>query len=112
MKPAPVDCVLVAELGRFADEDLGQLLLYRVIPHGKARRASEPQTLQTGNRHARGSGDELTYYARCQRALLWKVKPATCMAARVGRVCRSPQPTWSATCWTVVVVGARIPAAL
>ena len=49
--PAPVDCALAlaAELGRFADEDLGQLLRYQAVARPRAvRRATEANTLQTG----------------------------------------------------------------
>jgi hypothetical protein len=41
--------VAAAELGRFADEDLGQLLRYQAVAHpGAVRRATEANTLQTG----------------------------------------------------------------
>jgi transposase len=49
--PAPVDCALAlaAELGRFADEDLGQLLRYQSVARpGAVRRANEANTLQAG----------------------------------------------------------------
>src|SRR6266852_1851208 len=40
---------LAAELGRFADEDLGQLLRYQSVARpGAVRRANEADTLQTG----------------------------------------------------------------
>jgi hypothetical protein len=48
---AAVDRALgvAAELGRFADEDLGQLLRYQSVAHpGAVRRANEANTLQTG----------------------------------------------------------------
>ena len=48
---APVDraLALAAELGRFADEDLGQLLRYQSVARpGAVRRADEANTLQTG----------------------------------------------------------------
>jgi len=48
---ATVDRALgvAAELGRFADEDLGQLLRYQSVAHpGAVRRANEANTLQTG----------------------------------------------------------------
>src|SRR5947209_6991623 len=48
---ATVDRALgvAAELGRFADEDLGQLLRYQSVAHpGAVRRADEANTLQTG----------------------------------------------------------------
>jgi hypothetical protein len=47
---APVDraLALAAELGRFADEDLGQLLRYQAVARsGQAQRVGELQTLQT-----------------------------------------------------------------
>jgi transposase len=49
--PAPVDRALglAAELGRFADEDLGQLLRYQAVARpGGVRRANEANTLQSG----------------------------------------------------------------
>jgi hypothetical protein len=40
---------LAAELGRFADEDLGQLLRYQSVARpGAVRRADEANTLQRG----------------------------------------------------------------
>jgi len=49
--PSPVDhaLALAAELGRFADEDLGQLLRYQAVARpGGVRRADEANTLQNG----------------------------------------------------------------
>lgn len=49
--PAPVDRALglAAELGRFADEDLGHLLRYQAVARpGGVRRANEANTLQNG----------------------------------------------------------------
>jgi hypothetical protein len=49
--PWPVDRALAvaAELGRFADEDLGQLLRYQASARpGEMRRAGETQSLQDG----------------------------------------------------------------
>jgi transposase len=56
---APVDRALglAAELGRFADEDLGQLLRYQAVARpGGVRRADEVNTLQTGTAAWTGFG--------------------------------------------------------
>jgi hypothetical protein len=56
---APVDraLALAAELGRFADEDLGQLLRYQAVARsGQAQRVGELQTLQTGTSAWTGFG--------------------------------------------------------
>jgi transposase len=48
---------LAAELGRFADEDLGQLLRYQAVARpGEAQRVGEAQTLQTGTSAWAGFG--------------------------------------------------------
>jgi hypothetical protein len=48
---------LAAELGRFADEDLGQLLRYQAVARpGEAQRVGETQTLQTGTSAWAGFG--------------------------------------------------------
>jgi transposase len=48
---------VAAELGRFADEDLGQLLRYQSVAHpGAVRRANETNTLQTGTSGWTGFG--------------------------------------------------------
>jgi transposase len=57
--PAPVDRALglAAELGRFADEDLGQLLRYQAVARpGGVRRADEANTLQRGTAAWTGFG--------------------------------------------------------
>ena len=57
--PAPVDGALglAAELGRFADEDLGQLLRYQAVARpGGVRRADEANTLQRGTAAWTGFG--------------------------------------------------------
>jgi transposase len=57
--PAPVDRALglAAELGRFADEDLGQLLRYQAVARpGGVRRADEANTLQSGTAAWTGFG--------------------------------------------------------
>jgi hypothetical protein len=56
---AAVDRALAvaAELGRFADEDLGQLLRYQSVARpGGVRRADEANTLQTGTAAWTGFG--------------------------------------------------------
>jgi hypothetical protein len=57
--PTPVDRALglAAELGRFADEDLGQLLRYQAVARpGGVRRADETNTLQSGTAAWTGFG--------------------------------------------------------
>lgn len=57
--PTPVDnaLALAAELGRFADEDLGQLLRYQAVARpGGVRRADEANTLQKGTAAWMGFG--------------------------------------------------------
>jgi hypothetical protein len=57
--PAPVDhaLALAAELGRFADEDLGQLLRHQAVARpGEAHRVDETQSLQTGTAAWAGFG--------------------------------------------------------
>ncbi len=57
--PTPVDHALglAAELGRFADEDLGQLLRYQAVARpGGVRRADEANTLQKGTAAWMGFG--------------------------------------------------------
>ena len=57
--PAPVDRALglAAELGRFADEDLGQLLRYQAVARpGGVRRVDEATTLQSGTAAWTGFG--------------------------------------------------------
>jgi transposase len=57
--PSAVDraLALAAELGRFADEDLGQLLRHQAVARpGEAQRAGETQTLQTGTSAWAGFG--------------------------------------------------------
>src|SRR5438067_7691282 len=57
--PAPVERALAAaaELGRFADEDLGQLLRYQAVARtGGVRRANEANTLQRGTAAWTGFG--------------------------------------------------------
>src|SRR5262245_18142206 len=56
---APVEraLALAAELGRFADEDLGQLLRYQAVARpGGVRRANEANTLQSGTAAWTGFG--------------------------------------------------------
>jgi transposase len=57
--PTPVDRALglAAELGRFADEDLGHLLRYEAVARpGKPQRADEAKTLQMGTSAWAGFG--------------------------------------------------------
>jgi hypothetical protein len=57
--PAPVDRALglAAQLGRFADEDLGRLLRYQAVARpGSVRRADEANTLQSGTAAWTGFG--------------------------------------------------------
>jgi hypothetical protein len=49
--PGPVDCALTvaAELGRFADEDLAQLMRHQATTQpGKVQRLDEQRSLQMG----------------------------------------------------------------
>lgn len=57
--PGPVDRALTvaAELGRFADEDLGRLIRHEATARpGKARRLDELRSLQTGTSAWAGFG--------------------------------------------------------
>jgi hypothetical protein len=57
--PGPVDCALAsaAELGRFADEDLGQLMRHQATARpGKFVRLDESRSLQTGTSTWAGFG--------------------------------------------------------